>query len=103
MITPIGDLFVKLGVAGVELAPHPTDPARLRYAPNLLPAELLDGLLQHREAILVVLRDDYVEHDADAAYVLGERLGIADDLGMATHAGSAAWLVAVGEAMRSTR
>jgi len=103
MITSIGDLFVKLGVAGVELAPHPTDPARLRYAPNSLPAELLDDLRQHREAILVVLRDDYVADDADAAYMLGERLGIADDLGMTTHRGSPSWLVAVGEAMRSTR
>jgi len=36
---------------------------------------------------------------ADGTYILAERLGIADDLGMPTHAGSPAWLIAAGEAM----
>ncbi len=35
----------------------------------------------------------------DAGYVFGERLGVADGLGMPTHPGSAAWLVAVGESI----
>lgn len=35
--------------------------------------------------------------DPDAEYVLGERLGMADGLGMPTNPGSVAWLVAVGE------
>ena len=37
--------------------------------------------------------------DTNAGYVLGERLGVADGLGMPTHPGSAAWLVAVGESI----
>lgn len=34
--------------------------------------------------------------DTDAVYVLGERLGVANGLGLPTHSGSPAWLVAVG-------
>jgi hypothetical protein len=47
-----------------------------------------------------LLVDGYAPTDDDAGYVLGERLGVADGLGMLTHPGSAAWLVAVGESMR---
>lgn len=39
----------------------------------------------------------------DAAYILDERLGMADGLGLPTHPGSAAWLVAVRKSMHAER
>jgi hypothetical protein len=61
----------------------------------------LARLRLHRVAILGLLAGGYVA-DAqptgdDEGYVYGERLGVAHGLGMPTHPGSAAWLVAVGE------
>lgn len=54
----------------------------------------------HRAAVLGLLVNGYaLADDTDAGYVLGERLGVAQGLGMPTHPGSAAWLVAVGESM----
>jgi hypothetical protein len=101
----VAGLLVALGRAGVELAPHPTDPARLRHRPANLPPDLTARLRLHRGAILTVLASGYAPDahadDDDAAYVYGERLGVAEGLGLATHAGSAAWLVAVGESMDS--
>jgi len=45
----------------------------------------------------------YAPAGADAAYVMAERLGMADGLGMATHPGAAAWLMAVRESMEADR
>ncbi len=93
-------LLVDLGRAGIELAPHPTDPARLRHRPADLPPGFAERLRAHRAAVLSLLASDGgPDHDDDAAYVSGERLGIADGLGMPTHPGSAAWLVAAGESI----
>lgn len=99
----LAPLLVALGRAGIELARHPTDPARLRHRPANLPPDLTARLRLHRGAILAVLASGYAPDahaDDDAAYVYGERLGVAEGLGLATHAGSAAWLVAVGESMK---
>lgn len=94
-------LLLALGGAGIELAPHPTDPARLRYRPVDLPPDLSARLRLHRAVVLGLLVDGYtLAPDGEAAYVYTERLGVADDLGMPTHPGSAAWLVAVGESMK---
>lgn len=99
----LAHLLVALGRAGVELAPHTTDPARLRHRPADLPPDLSARLRLHRGAILGLLVHGYAPAgDTDAGYVLGERLGIADGLGMPTHPGSAVWLVAVGESMRNS-
>ncbi|MCC6427494.1 MAG: hypothetical protein IT435_11810 [Phycisphaerales bacterium] len=98
----LAPLLVALGRAGIELAPHPTDPVRLRYRPADLPPDLSARLRLHRGAILGLLTGGYTPDphgDTDAGYVYGERLGVADGLGMPTHPGSAAWLVAVGESM----
>lgn len=93
-------LLLALGRAGLELAPHPTDAGRLRHRPATLPPDLSARLLIHRAAVLGLLADGYAPAgDTDAGYVLGERLGIADGLGLATHPGSPAWLIAVGESM----
>jgi hypothetical protein len=51
----------------------------------------------HRAAVRSLLVHGYAPAGDDAGYVFGERLGVADELGMPTHVGSAAWLVAVGE------
>ncbi|MBL9000920.1 MAG: hypothetical protein JNK25_07265 [Phycisphaerae bacterium] len=100
-------LLLALGRAGIEMAPHPTDAGRLRHrrptpdgwVPDI-PSVLSARLRIHRAAVAGLLVDGYAPpSDSDAAYQLGERLGIADGLGMPTHPGSAAWLVAVGEAM----
>jgi hypothetical protein len=90
-----------------ELAPHPTDPARLRHRRPTpigwaadLPPDLSARLRIYRAAVLGLLADGYApDSHGDAAYILGERLGTADGLGLPTHPGSSAWLVAVGESM----
>ena len=45
---------------------------------------------------------DETDPDTEAGYVMGERLVVADELGMPTHPGAPAWLVAVGEAMHTS-
>ena len=96
----LAPLLLALGRAGIELAPHPTDAGRLRHRPSDLPPDLSARLRIHRAAVLGLLVDGYAPAgNADAEYILGERLGVADGLGMPAHPGSAAWLVAVGEAM----
>lgn len=97
-------LLVALGAAGVELGRHPSDPERLRHRPATLTPDLLEGLQTHRAAILALLgtidgKGGYAPAREDAAIVFGERLAMADGLGMPTHPGSPAWLVAVGEAV----
>lgn len=95
-------LLAALGVAGVELAPHPTDPERLRHRPANPPTDLLTRLRLHRAAVRTLLMTGYAPAaHSDEGHVLVERLGMADEQGMPTHPGSAAWLVAVGEAMES--
>lgn len=93
-------LLLALGRAGVELAPHPIEPAKLRHRPAELPPDLTAHLRTHRAAVLGLLIDGYAPGGGtDAEYVLGERLGVAESLGMATHPGSPAWLLAAGESM----
>ncbi len=94
-------LLDSLGREGIELAAHTTDSTRLRHRPEMLPADLLTRLRTHKAAVLGLLVKGYKPEDDDAAYVLSERLGMADDLGQPTHVGSTAWLVAVGESMDS--
>lgn len=99
-------LLLALADAGIELAPHPTDPGRLRYrratpdgwAADLRP-DLIAGLLANRAAIARLLATGYTPDGDEARIVFGERLGVADGLGMPTHPGSAAWLIAVGESI----
>jgi hypothetical protein len=95
----LAPLLVALGRAGIELAPHPTDAGRLRHHPAVLPPDLAARLRMHKPAILELLAGVDAPPDDDTAYALDERLGIADDLGMPTHPGSPAWLVAVGVSM----
>lgn len=103
----LAPLLLALGRAGIELAPHPTDPARLRYRrftpggwATDLPLDLSARLRLHRAAVVGLLVDGYAPaSDTDAEHVLCERLGVADGLGMPTHTGSAAWLLAAGESM----
>lgn len=107
----LAPLLVALGLAGTELAAYTTDPARLwfkcpdgRAGPS---PDLLERLRLHRAAILGLLAGGYVP-DAhptgdDAGYAYGERFGVADGLGMPTHFGSPAWLVAVGAPIRINR
>lgn len=93
----LAPLLLDLGRAGIELAPHPTDAGRLRHRPADLPPDLSARLRMHKAAVLRLLVDGYAPAGDDAGYVLGERLGVADGLGLPTHPGSPARLVAVGE------
>ncbi len=93
-------LLITLGVAGIELATHPTNPMRIRHRPATLPDALVLAVLDHRNAILDLLNDGYSPTEPEAVYIYYERLGIGDDLGMPTHSGSPAWLIAVGESMK---
>lgn len=99
----LAPLLVALGRAGIELAPHPIDPTRLRHRPAQLPPDTLVRLRLHRAALLELLGNGFASSDSEAIYVLHERLGIADDLNLPTHPGAPAWLVAVGESMESAR
>ncbi|MBX3375171.1 MAG: hypothetical protein KF817_15180 [Phycisphaeraceae bacterium] len=87
--------LIDLGAAGVELA-RAGD--RIRFRPAL-PPDALEWLTRYRAAVLALLESGYDPEDAEARYVLLERLGIADDLDMPTDPGAPAWLVAVGESM----
>jgi hypothetical protein len=99
-LAKLADFLVELGKAGIELARHPTDPALLRHRPAELLPHLSAQLRLHRDAIRRLLENGYTpEGETEAEDVLGERLGVADGLGMPTHPGSSAWLIAVGEAM----
>jgi hypothetical protein len=96
----LAPLLLALGRAGIELARHPTDAARLRHRPAALPPDLSARLRMHRTAILGLLAGGYApDPHGDAGHVLAERLGVADDLGMPAHPGAPAWLVAAGESM----
>jgi len=97
--TELAATLLALGLGRIELAHHPGDVGRLRHRPAILPPDLAESLGRHRGAILGLLANGYAPGDDDAAYVYGERLGVADGLGMPTHPGSAPWLVAVGESM----
>jgi len=98
-VNGVSRLLLDLGCAGVEVAAHGD---RLRHRPATLAPDLSARLRMHKAAILAMLADGYAPDagdDPEAGYVLGERLGIADDLGMPTHPGAPAWLIAVGESM----
>lgn len=95
----LGSLLIALGTAGVELAAHPTDRTRLRHRPATLALDLAAPLKQHRAEVLALITDGYSPANPDAQQVLYERLGVADELAMATHSGSPAWLIAVGESL----
>lgn len=98
----LAPLLLALGRAGIELAPHPTLTDRVRHRPADLPPDLSARLRLHRAAVVRLLADGYApdaDGDTDPEYVLAERLGVADGLGMPTHPGAPAWLVAVGESM----
>lgn len=92
-------LLLDLGEAGIELATHPTDVNRLRHRPAVLPLDIVEQLRMHRAAVLGLLVNGYAPDNPEAAYIFGERLGIADDSDLPTHIGSPAWLVAVGESI----
>jgi hypothetical protein len=90
---------------GAELAVHPLDADRLRYR---IPAKWLSGegwrqILWHfRPAILKLLRAGQSLIGEEEQYLLAERLAVAEDLGLNTHPGSPAWLIAQGEALEVT-
>jgi len=97
-------LLIDAGARGVELAADPADVARLRHRPAPLPPDLAARLRLHKGRLLAMLCGEDVPDQSDSAsedgYVMGERLGIADGLGMPTHRGAPAWLIAASEAMR---
>lgn len=95
--------MLALGRAGIELAPFPSDPTRLRCRLATLPLDIAATLRHHKVGLLGLLRGeglpDGADGDTEAGFVLIERLAMADELGMPTHPGSPAWLVAVGESI----
>lgn len=96
-------LLIRLGSTGVELAADPAHPGRLRHRPAALPADLLADLRRHRAGLLGLLAAPYAPADAEAGYVFGERLGVADGLGMPTHTGAPGWALAAGESLEGER
>ncbi|MBX3385380.1 MAG: hypothetical protein KF768_02285 [Phycisphaeraceae bacterium] len=96
----VGALLLALGRAGVELAPHPSDHARVRHRPAALSPTVAERLRSHRGAIVGLLAGvGLPEPGTDAADLLAERLGTADELGMATAPGTSGWMLALGESL----
>jgi hypothetical protein len=99
----LAQLLVDLGAAGIELAPGLADPAEVRHWPDALPPSLAIRLRHAESSVRAALRGEGIPDETDAdnpgGSVMGERLGVAEDLGHATHPGSPAWLIAVGEAL----
>lgn len=93
-------MLVDLGAAGVVLRVSPA--GTLQHRPADLPANLFAGLAAHRLALVAVLQG-FRPAGAEAGYVMEERLGIAEGLGMPVQRGGPAWLVAVGEALQASR
>ena len=98
---PLGALLVETGAAGVEVSSHPSAPDRLRHRPPELPTHLAARLAFYKADLLRLLKKGFAAPDPESAYVLGERLGVAQELGMSTEPGSPGWLVAVGEAIET--
>ncbi len=96
----LGRLLVALGRAGIELAARG---GVLMHRPSVLSPHLAERLTANRGAVLRLLVEGYTPASDDARYVLGERLGIADELALTVRPGSPAWLVAVGEALQAER
>jgi len=96
-----GALLVEVGAAGVEVSSHPSAPDRVRHRPSELPTHLAARLAFYKPDLLRLLKTGFKAPDPESAYVLGERLGIAQELGMSTEPGSPGWLVAVGEAIET--
>lgn len=102
MIAPLPRLLLDLAAARVEVATHPERAGCVRHRPADLPPDLRERLRSHREAVSRLLAEGYAPVDPEARDRFLERLGIADDLGMPTHPGSVAWLVAVGESLSAS-
>jgi hypothetical protein len=99
MTDDLSRLFLDLAAARVEVAPHPERAGVVRHRPADLPPDLRERLRANREAVARLLAEGYAPDDPEARHRFLERLGIGDDLGMPTHPGSVAWLVAVGESL----
>ena len=97
----LGALLVEAGAAGIEVSSHPSAPDRLRHRPSELPTHLAARLAFYKPDLLRLLKTGFKAPDPESAYVLGERLGVAQELGMSTEPGSPGWLVAVGEAIET--
>ncbi len=97
----LGALLVEAGAAGVEVSSHPSAPDRLRHRPTELPSHVAVRLAHYKPDLLRLLKVGFAAPDPESAYVLGERLGVAQELGMSTEPGSPGWLVAVGEAIET--
>jgi len=97
----LGVLLVEIGAAGVEVSSHPSAPDRLRHRPQELPSHVVVRLAHYKPDLLRLLRAGFAPPDPESAYVLGERLGVAQELRMSTAPGSPGWLVAVGEAIET--
>jgi len=90
-------VLVALGAAGVTL--RVSGAGRLQYRPALLVAPLGEGMAAYSQTLLSIL-GGYRPVGSEACYVLEERLGVAEGLGMPVQPGAPAWLVAVGEALQ---
>lgn len=97
-MTTLAALLINMGRAGATIRDAGGGAGIMRG--SALSPDRMSGVKARKRALLALLLG-YHPADGDAEYVYGERLGVADGLGLATHPGSAAWLVAVGESMEA--
>jgi hypothetical protein len=95
----LGKFLLALGRFGGEVAPHRTKTGGVRIRSRKLPAKADAQGKALESCIRTLLDEGYLPASEHAAYVFDERLGVGDELGVPTHRGSSAWLIAVGEAM----
>lgn len=95
----LSTLVTDLAEVGVELRAEGGD---LLFRPAALPAHLLAGIRAHKPFLLRLAREREGCPEVEAEYVLNERLGTADDLGLPTHPGAIARDIALREARRAS-
>lgn len=99
-MTTLAALLINMGRAGATIRDAGGGAGIMRG--SALSPDRMSGVKARKRALLALLLG-YHPADGDAEYVYGERLGVADGLGLATHPGSAAWMVAVGESMLASK
>lgn len=91
---------VAMGRAGLGFGPNGDE---WRPPPGVASALHVEQLAMWRTELLAILSAERLPLSAEGEHTFHSRLGVADDLGMETHRGSPAWLIALGEGMAESQ
>jgi hypothetical protein len=93
----LGTLLAELGHNGITLSLRSGATIHVGLKPRREQFSL--QIRAHNDAILTLLTAGFHPVDRKTRDILIERIRVAKELGLATHAGSPAWLTAVGESL----